>query len=303
MKKKLLTALLALSLILLLAGCGCDHIWMEANCVNPRTCSECGETEGAPLGHTWLAATCTEAKKCEVCGVTEGEAKGHSWEEATCTQAKTCSVCKQTEGEALGHSWKDATTEAPKTCTVCAATEGERIITDPRFTSAAAAPVLGAWRGEVTLTGGDIGEDGFPEPIPCITTFTFGPAGEMEATMELKDPDTFVAQMVKFMEDALYASLANEGYNREQADEAMLATFGMNVSQYATKYIGEVDFPNRFKQMAVKQMYYVLDGKLYTGDSWDSEMTAYDFSVEGDVLSLTDIVLSGKTVPLNRVTE
>lgn len=303
MKKKLLTALLALSLILVLAGCGCEHIWIEANCVNPKTCSECGETEGAPLGHTWLAATCTEAKTCEVCGATEGKAKGHSWTEATCTQAKTCSVCKQTEGEALGHSWKDATTEAPKTCAVCSATEGERIITDSRFTSAAAAPVLGTWRGEVILTGEDIGEEGFQEPIYCVTTFTFGPSGELEASVNLKDPDTFVAQMVKYMEDVLYVSLAEQGYAKEEADEAMQATFGMTVSQYSAKYIEEVDYPTRFKQMIVKKVYYVLDGKIIVGESWDSEMVYYDFSVEGDVISLTNLVQSGKTIPLNRVTE
>ncbi len=303
MKKKLLAALLVLSMILILAGCGCEHIWMEANCVNPKTCSECGKTEGAPLGHTWLAATCAEAKKCEVCGVTEGEAKGHSWTEATCTQAKTCSVCKQTEGEALGHTWKDATTEAPKTCTVCSATEGERIITDPRFTSAAAARVLGKWRGEITLTGEDIGEEGFTEPIACIANFTFGADGVLELTLELKDPDTFNAQMVKYLEDTLYVSFQEEGYNKEQADAQMQATFGMTVNQYATSYIAEVDFPNLFKQMSAKRMYYVKDGKLYAGESWDSEMIPYDFSVEADVLSITDLVLEGETVPLNRVTE
>ena len=111
----------------------CEHNWVDANCEAPKTCSECGETEGAALGHNPIevfgqAPTCTEPGQtnfvyCDVCDKNLSEAKeiaplGHTEETiagkaATCTEAgltdgKKCSVCgvttvEQTVIEALGH--------------------------------------------------------------------------------------------------------------------------------------------------------------------------------------------------------
>lgn len=54
------------------------HKWVDATCTEPKTCSECGATEGDPLGHDWKDATATEPKTCSRCGATEG----YSTEEA-----------------------------------------------------------------------------------------------------------------------------------------------------------------------------------------------------------------------------
>ena len=91
----------ALAVCVMLAGCGHEHTWAEATCTEPKTCIECGETEGEALGHTWVEATCTEAKHCSVCGETEGEPLEHTWIEANYQDPKTCSVCGATEGEPL----------------------------------------------------------------------------------------------------------------------------------------------------------------------------------------------------------
>ncbi len=126
--KRMIALLLILSFALSLTGCGCKHTWVEATCTAPKTCSQCGETEGDVLPHTWEEAACTAAKTCSGCGLTEGEALPHTWVDAACEAPKTCSVCGGTEGEALGHTWVDATYEAPKTCTACGATEGEALV-------------------------------------------------------------------------------------------------------------------------------------------------------------------------------
>ena len=91
---------------LVLTACGHKHTWIEANCTEPKTCAECGETEGKALGHSWADATCTEPKTCSVCGKTEGEALGHTegdWavvEEPTpdsCgIEEQRCTVCGKT---------------------------------------------------------------------------------------------------------------------------------------------------------------------------------------------------------------
>lgn len=114
--------------LLVLAGCSCKHEWQEADCLNPKTCTLCDETEGEALGHEWEAASCIDPKTCANCGETEGDALGHTWLDATCTRAQTCSVCGETEGEALGHTWEEATYEAPKTCSVCVITEGDPLV-------------------------------------------------------------------------------------------------------------------------------------------------------------------------------
>lgn len=90
-----------LAVCVMLTGCGHEHTWADATCTEPKTCSECGETEGEPLGHTWVEATCAEPKRCSVCGETEGEALEHTLTEANYQQAATCEVCGQTVGEPI----------------------------------------------------------------------------------------------------------------------------------------------------------------------------------------------------------
>ncbi len=115
---------LVLALITCLTGCSCEHQWVDASCLNPKTCTECGAIDGEALGHTWNGATCTTPRTCTVCSATEGSSNGHNWMEATCTAPKTCSVCDATGGTANGHNWLAATCTDPQTCNICGATEG-----------------------------------------------------------------------------------------------------------------------------------------------------------------------------------
>lgn len=81
----------------------CDHEWREATCIEPKTCTKCGKTEGEALGHDWVEANCINPKSCSVCGKTEGQPLGHqegSWKtsstnliNATVTSKKYCTVC------------------------------------------------------------------------------------------------------------------------------------------------------------------------------------------------------------------
>ena len=153
--KKVLVLFLTSLIVSILFACGHEHVWTDATCTTPKTCSECGETEGEALGHTWVEATCTKPKTCSVCGITEGKALGHkpkeeanctepsvcsvcgetvkaalghNWIDATCTEPKYCVRCGMKEGEALGHAWKEATVRKPKTCERCNLTEGDPLI-------------------------------------------------------------------------------------------------------------------------------------------------------------------------------
>lgn len=128
-------AVLLMAGLLFLSGCH-QHTWIEADCVSPKTCEGCGETEGEPLGHSWQEASCTEPKACTRCGQTEGEPLGHTWQEAACTEPKTCTLCGKTEGEPLGHSFSWNTVEQASCskagveegiCSVCGKTEHREI--------------------------------------------------------------------------------------------------------------------------------------------------------------------------------
>ena len=78
MKKANYWIILFFMMIFVLSGCGCEHKWIDADCITPKTCAHCQETEGEALGHTWLDATCTAPKTCSVCALTDGDPLPHS---------------------------------------------------------------------------------------------------------------------------------------------------------------------------------------------------------------------------------
>ena len=62
MKKKAVLLILVLLFVIILSACDCRHEWEEATCLKPRTCAECGETQGEASGHSWQEANCETPK-------------------------------------------------------------------------------------------------------------------------------------------------------------------------------------------------------------------------------------------------
>ncbi|MBE5764652.1 MAG: hypothetical protein E7339_03500 [Clostridiales bacterium] len=84
-----------------------EHSWIEADCLNPKTCSSCGKTQGEALGHNfgeWYEtepATCmAEGEKrqdCTRCGYYETRmifVIDHVYENGACTM---CGKAEETE--------------------------------------------------------------------------------------------------------------------------------------------------------------------------------------------------------------
>lgn len=101
---------IALLVVAIAVSQTCRHEeWVPATCSEPKTCAECGATEGEPLGHDWLEATCTLPKRCSRCSETEGFSIGHmpmDWVDegidyvsGTTRRACYCERC----GEQLGY--------------------------------------------------------------------------------------------------------------------------------------------------------------------------------------------------------
>ena len=167
MKRVIFSCAVLLTLMCFLSGCGHTHNWSEANCTTPKTCKECGQTEGEALGHSWSDATCTTAKTCSRCGMTDGEPLGHEWNDATCTEAKICSRCGASDGEPLGHTWGEATCTEPKTCSRCGATEGEALGHDTPDLSCTDAAICTRCGIEIPALGHDWVEATCTEPKTC----------------------------------------------------------------------------------------------------------------------------------------
>ena len=128
--QKIFVVILSFSLLLILCACGAADGSDPIASSNPpasevSSVPTAASTEPTACSHIWFIATCTAPKTCKDCGLTEGDANGHHWEDATCTAPKTCTVCGTTEGNANAHNWADATYTAPKTCSTCGKTEGE----------------------------------------------------------------------------------------------------------------------------------------------------------------------------------
>lgn len=304
MKRRLVLFCLALVLSLSLTACLCNHgIWEDATCDTPKTCVDCGATEGNPLGHTWQAATCTTPKTCEVCGATEGQAKGHAWTEAACEAPKTCSGCNLTEGSALGHIWQEATTEAPKTCATCSKTEGTKIEVDSRFTTAATKAVQGKWGYEFPMTGDMMNLPDFDEALTMRLVMELSNDGVIKIYVEIVNEQSFRDSLLSYMVDATYKELLAKGLSKSDADAAFQQQYGMGVEAYMRKYVSTIDFASLVGSSNITGVYYVFDGKIYAADTWADAMDPMEFTLSGDTLTLMEDLMGdgSKSVVLQRM--
>ena len=73
MTRKLSVLICILALAMIFTGCCRHEEWTEANCNAPKTCVECGETEGVALEHIWQPRSTEAPETCSLCGETRGE--------------------------------------------------------------------------------------------------------------------------------------------------------------------------------------------------------------------------------------
>ena len=307
--KKYVLLFMALACLLSLAGCSCEHEWLHAIGGHGEVCNKCGQTQGADEPCSWVEATCDTPKKCVICGKTEGKALGHSWNDATCDAPKTCARCGETEGEALGHTWTDATCTVPKTCAHCGKTEGKALghswndatgasrkcticgeaFTDPRFSADACRDLFGHWEGEYLMTGEMMGDATIPD-MPVILAITFRDDGTFAESVRTKDKEGYNQLLKDYYIQALYAEFELNGLTKEQADQAMIQAYGMDVEGYAAVLAVSIDWDALLSAASREGVYYVADGQLYSGDNWDM-LVSEALRLENNtlILSVADI--------------
>lgn len=119
MKVKWYPIILFLLCIWLLTGCCAHEQWIDAACLTPKTCAECGKSKGEPLGHTWQEADCITPRTCTLCGITEGEHLDHDWQEATCQTPLLCRRCDLTIGSVTDHCFTHEDGSNSPVCIFC----------------------------------------------------------------------------------------------------------------------------------------------------------------------------------------
>lgn len=109
--------------------------------------------------HTWVDATCTLPKTCSDCGATEGDALGHDYigtkKDATCTKGAythyECSRCgdaydEETGEAALGHEAGDWTYDESSKQEVCKCTRCGAVVEKRDVTKETLATLLAGWK-------------------------------------------------------------------------------------------------------------------------------------------------------------
>lgn len=247
--------------------------------------------------HEWEAATCTTPETCKLCQTTRGQRLGHSWTNASCTQNKACSRCGTIAELAQGHSWVEATTEAPKTCRICGATEGDRIITDPRFTSAQAAPFVGIWEGEMRVNCQQQGYTGVKEDMVYTVHLELDKAGNMYCRITIASGLSIKAEVIRLMAQTMFGEFAEMGLDEAAADAQMQSLLGMTVYQYATYQVQDFTFIDLSSER--NGVYFVQDGKAYAAANWSEDMSVYNGVQQKEAMFWRD-PLSGQIATLYR---
>lgn len=274
------------------------HSWLEATCYTPKTCSICAATEGKVPGHSWTKATCEKPQTCLRCGLSGAPATGHNWLEATCTEPVHCEYCELTQGEALGHDWQEATPERPKTCLICGVAEGLPIELDDRFLPEECEKFFGSWQYTLITPAEDVGVPGFDRDMKETVTYTFGIYGDLDILIEA-DPECYKAMQVEMVAAAIYDSLAEQGLEGEAAEEYWLRATRKSIQQYATEAVEVSDWEQHMNYRE-EYVYYCGEDMLFISAHWEDLFDEYQFCLEGDRLTLTN-VLTGEILVLTRV--
>ena len=153
------------------SSASCNHLWEDATCTRPKTCSLCGATVGSALGHDLVKVadavnpTCfsvgwTAGYKCsrcdyevrqeEVAKIAHAYDSGVVTKKPTCTatgiKTYTCKICKATKTETvakIAHSYKTTTVKATTgksgyvltKCAVCGSVKSKSTIYYPKTIS------------------------------------------------------------------------------------------------------------------------------------------------------------------------
>lgn len=181
-------------------------------------------------------------------------------------------------------------TTVPETTAV--ETTAAEIDPNSPFDQEAAAPVIGTWKFQLTMTAEHFGLDDDDFTLVCPAAFTFDDRGQFAfgyLTDEMGDIiASFKSYMISYMTDLMYKQFSDQGLSKEEADAAFLSQNNMTIAAYCEKTVNGMNIENMFSAASSTGVYYVKDGKLYTGATYSKYMEVNNITAEGDTLTLLD---------------
>ena len=141
-------------------GAACDHVYSDATCAEPKTCTLCGVKVGEALGHTYDHDCDTACNRCGDVRATE-----HTYDNACDADCNVCGVTR-TPAE---HAYDNACDAA---CNVCGAarTPADHVYTD-KVTTAATCGAAGVRTYTCSVCG-----DSYTESVPATGEHTYSNA-------------------------------------------------------------------------------------------------------------------------------
>jgi hypothetical protein len=146
--------------------------------------------------------------------------------------------------------------------------------------------------GQLTTTAEENGLIGVEGEIIFDVVFTFNPDGTVIQQSTFADWESTKILFRECVEASYYSQMAAQGMDAAAAEKAMMQQYNMTVSEYAQAYVDGIDPKNA--DNSVEMVYYSEGNTMFMGYSWDSEMMAVMWSIEGDVM--TQIMLPELTM-------
>ena len=204
------------------------------------------------------------------------------WSDPTCETPKTCIKCGETEGQPLGHIWQPRNTEVPETCSRCAATRGERIITDPRFTTAATEEFYGTWEGTTKISGKLVSEELASITMPAEITVTLHNDSAMEIFIKGTDVKPFEKALREYLRTQLEAEAA--GLTQFTFAEYMAIVYETTAEAYVDEQMKAIDLSALTQGYTIEGVYYVEGNQFHAGLGWDADLNSFTFQKSGDTM-------------------
>ena len=127
--------------------------------------------------------------------------------------------------------------------------------------------------------------------VDCRMTMKFGNTGALTMSMKPKDENSFMKKYKTYTINMVYESLAQQGLSKEQADQAMLDTYGLNVSDYVDAALKSYNVNDMFSAFQSQEVYYVEGNNVFTAMSWKAKFESNAFTITGSKLVIDGLTL------------
>lgn len=171
--------------------------------------------------------------------------------------------------------------QEPTQPTTTAPTEPSSVPTEPSypFDPEEADYLYGLWKTELTVDEEMLGLPGLGKSFKLTVHVEFDDLGKVYTFVDTNHAEEAFNKLFenknvrKFVKNACYAQLEEQGYSKKEAEEVIKQTYGMTMDEYVDFYIQTVQDALDFEGMSTNTHYYAEGSKLYvlsqSAEGWE----------------------------------